>query len=441
MKKLKHKPAVVSLNNTSVVIYYSLGNDKLRFPTGIKISSEKNTLGKFTCWDYTNNKLKLAGGNNNKNSLNILKTQQKVIDDLLNYANEIINEFFLNNNFVYPQYLELRLKDYVDGKVKKSSTGFFEYFDEFEQRKKEHFQIRGSLASYKDYVSTRLLLIDYRHYINREIRITDFTTHWLEDFVNYMTIEHNKFYGEHKVSSVGRMKNSTIKKRLNIISEFFTYLKETKVVNSDMVDVIKNFKRTIKKEVTYKETLDINEIHQLYKFDFKEPHHKTMGDLFVFLCLTGVRYQDLDQFDKRFIMKSKDGDGFIYKKSASKTGIDYNIPLCKIVIEILEKYKYSLPKITDQYGNRMIKEALKMTGMFEDFTQIKDKDTGEYKRRYDTITLHKGRNSFITNLVDVTPLNELMKYTGHKKLSTLQGYIDTKRPVKMNYIKVFDIKE
>ena len=145
-------------------------------------------------------------------------------------------------------------------------------------------------------------------------------------------------------------------------------------------------------------------------------------------------------FDKRFIFKQKDSGGFIYKKAASKTGIDYNIPLCQIVIEILEKYEYELPKITDQYGNRAIKESLKKTEMFNELTQIKDKETGEYKHRYEAITLHKGRNSFITNLVDTTPLNELMKYTGHKKLSTLQSYIDVRRPVKMDYIKVFDMK-
>jgi hypothetical protein len=73
------------------------------------------------------------------------------------------------------------------------------------------------------------------------------------------------------------------------------------------------------------------------------------------------------------------------------------------------------------------------------YTQIIDKETGNYKRRYEAITLHKGRDSFITNLVDTTPLNELMKYTGHKKPSTLQGYIDKKRPVKMDYVKIFDL--
>ena len=439
MTRLKHKPATVKLNNTSVVIYYSHGEQKMRFSTGIKISGEKDSLGKYVNWDYNNNKLKLPSGDNNKILMKTMKTQQTVIDDLLTYANDIIDEFFLNNNIVYPEYLEMRLTEFVGGNIKKSNTDLFDYYNEFQERKRLNFEARGSIRSLSDYNATRLLLLDYQTFTKRKIMVQDFTIHYLETFVQYMSVKHPEYYGEYKVNSWGLMKDSTIKKRLNILTEFFQYLKELKVVTSDNVEVIRTFKRTIKKEATIKETLDISEIHALYKFEFELPHQKTIADLFVFLCLTGVRFQDLDKFDRRFIFKSKDNDGYIYKKAASKTGIDYNIPLCKIVIEILEKYDYQLPKITDQYGNRAIKEALKKTEMFNELTQIKDKETGEYKHRYDAITLHKGRNSFITNLVDTTPLNELMKYTGHRKLSTLQGYIDVRRPVKMDYIKIFDI--
>ena len=143
-------------------------------------------------------------------------------------------------------------------------------------------------------------------------------------------------------------------------------------------------------------------------------------------------------FDKRFIKPDKSAKGYIYKKFASKTGIDYQIPLSKIVIEILEKYKYQLPKITDQYGNRAIKEALKETEMFNEYTQLVNKETKQYLQRFEAVTLHKGRHSFISNLISTVPLNELMKYSGHKKLSTLQTYVDFNRPINMDYIKVFD---
>lgn len=40
----------------------------------------------------------------------------------------------------------------------------------------------------------------------------------------------------------------------------------------------------------------------------------------------------------------------------------------------------------------------------------------------------------------LTPLNQLMKFTGHSKLSTLQGYIDPSREVDTNPIKIFNRK-
>jgi integrase len=166
------------------------------------------------------------------------------------------------------------------------------------------------------------------------------------------------------------MADSTIKKRLDIVAEFFAYLKELKVVSENEVEIIKKFKKTIKKQPSHKETLDIPEIHKLYKFKFKNKNREVVRDLFVFLCFTGIRYQDLYDFDCHFITKAKVGEGYIYIKAANKTGIDYHIPLTKIVMEILEKYNYNLPKISGQYGNRTIKEALKETQLFNDYTQI-----------------------------------------------------------------------
>ena len=113
--------------------------------------------------------------------------------------------------------------------------------------------------------------------------------------------------------------------------------------------------------------------------------------------------------------------------------------MCNIVIEILEKYNYKLPYHLKP--NLDIKDALEITKLFDEPTNIIDKNTGDEKLKYECISMHKGRDSFITNLVDSTPLNTLMKYTGHSKLSTLQGYIDTNREVETDpIIKAFNRK-
>ncbi len=440
MRIIKHKQATVRLNNSTVVIYYSFKGDDMRFPTGVKLEGIKGKDGKYPSWDYKNNRLKILPNNGtNRNAIKALEAKQNRIDELLNRANTLINDYFSRGMEMYPKHLSNLLNKVEELKYTAANASFFEYFNQFFERKKEHFTVRGKIISLKDYNSTLLLLKDFEKFKDYDLRIEYINNLWLEDFVNYMSSKHPQYYGDYKVNSEGEMANSTIKKRLDILAEFFTFLKELKVVTVEQEEMVRKFKKSIKRQPTRKETLDILEIHKLYQFKFKEQSDIQIKDLFVFLCLTGIRYQDLVSFDKKFIRESKTGDGFVYVKAASKTSLDYNIPLCNIVLEILKKYNYELPKISGQYGNRAIKEALRKTQLFDDYTQIINKKTKDFKRRYEAITLHKGRDSFITNLVDTTPLNELMKYTGHKKLSTLQGYIDKKRPVKMDYIKVFNI--
>jgi hypothetical protein len=47
----------LKVNNGSVVVYYGK-KGIMRFPTGVKISKEKNARGQFVEWDYKNNCVK-----------------------------------------------------------------------------------------------------------------------------------------------------------------------------------------------------------------------------------------------------------------------------------------------------------------------------------------------------------------------------------------------
>jgi site-specific recombinase XerD len=440
-KILKHKQATVRLNNTTVIVYYSYKGKQMRYPTGVTIPNEKNKDGKFKYWDYTNNRLlvnhKISSAL--KHNIEMWESKQLRINELLNKANQHINDEFKKGIIISPVKLEKLMYDKkTHALVELVEEGFFDYFDKFVQRKLEYFKNHGSESSIKDYNTTYNLLKDFEVYQKFKIEVNDLDKLWLEDLVNYMSSKHPEYYGKYKLKSKGDMNDGVIKKRLSVLAEFYAYLKELKVVSHEKEEIIRNLKKRIKVLPTRKVTLDIDEIHQLYRYEFNDKGNEQIRDLFVFLCLTGIRFQDLVDFDKRFIHHRKKDDGFIYVKAASKTSLDYNIPLCKIVIEILNKYNYNLPKVSSQHGNREIKKIIAKTGLLNEYTQIKKKKSNDYKKRYEAITLHKGRNTFITNLVDSTPLNELMKYTGHKKLSTLQGYIDNKRPIKMDYIKIFD---
>ena len=245
----------------------------------------------------------------------------------------------------------------------------------------------------------------------------------------------------YKFKTEGGMVNDTIRKRLDCLNEFNNYLIKLEILPNN--EFIKNKRKEFKPNNKNKISLTIKEVQELYKIDFNKKYLNETKDLFVFICFTGLRWSDLEQFDYRFIRRN--GDEWIYEFSPIKTedssSVECFIPLCKIVKEILKKYDLKLKKIikSNQSFNENLKIVCKESGLFNEITRIKNKETQTYMFKYETITGHKGRDTFITNLIENTPINEIMKYTGHTKVSTLMKYVDKSRKVNSNYVKIFDI--
>ena len=439
MNKLKLKRVIAKPNNTSICIYYSKDGIEMMFPTGISISPEKYKSGLYKEWDYKDNMI--------KPEVKDYLTSKSAIEKLVKRGNDILTDLFNNN--VVPSAQELKSLLSQEQKIILSSTNqtIIDLFTSFHKTKEEQFVANGTPISLKDFTTTKNLILDFDLYKGESFKIYQFNTIWCKEMLNYMKIPHEDdiINGKYYVTD-GKLGGKASKKRFDIFVQFAEFLKSHKLVNQDTIDEIKKFRKTnIKVPKTDKITLDIDEIYSLYDFEFEENDKKyeKIRDTFVFLCLTGMRYGDYQNFDKRFIQPNKLTNVLVYERKAVKTkgssGINYKIPLCDIVIEILEKYNYKLPYHLKP--NIDIKDALEITELFDEPTNIVDKKTGNEKLKYECISMHKGRDSFITNLVDSTPLNTLMKYTGHSKLSTLQGYIDTNREVETDpIIKAFNRK-
>jgi len=428
---MKKKQVYPKPNNTSIVIYYSMNGNEMRYPTGITISKEKKK-GKYVDWNYKLNMLKPY--------VNDFDVKKKTISDLCIKANSLLSQNFEAGISLTPAELKQLLEHHQEVTHATSNSLLLTLYSDFLQSKKEKFLATNTIISLKDFTSTKYLLEAFEAHEGRHFRVSKLTDmNWLSSLLNFMRSKHPEKIGDYKLRTQGKLNDKTIKKRFDVIAQFADYLKDRNILTFDAVHSLKKFRnQQIKVKEAQKETLTIDEVHKLFNFKFKDPKLNNIRDIFVFLCFTGIRFQDLVEFDKRFIKVHKSGEGFVYIKKASKNKIEYNIPLCGIVLEILEKYDYKLPVRSNVESNLLIKEALKQVGIFEGLTESKHKITGEYKERYEAITMHKARDTFITNLIDTTPLNELMKYTGHKKLTTLQGYIDKRRDVKMNYVQIFD---
>lgn len=124
-------------------------------------------------------------------------------------------------------------------------------------------------------------------------------------------------------------------------------------------------------------------------------------DLFVISCYTGMAYCDLMSFDKNDI-KEKKGVKYMSGKRA-KTNQEYMFVLLDPVIEILEKYNYELPYITNQKYNDYLKLLASQCGI--------DKP----------ITTHWARHTAAMMLLNNNvPIEIVAKILGHANIRTTQ---------------------
>lgn len=78
-------------------------------------------------------------------------------------------------------------------------------------------------------------------------------------------------------------------------------------------------------------------------------------DIAVFQIASGLSYCDTTKLNKEDIHFSDDGTCYIYKKR-QKTNVEYTSVVFPEGVEILKKYDYKLPTISNQKGNAYLKE-------------------------------------------------------------------------------------
>lgn len=118
-------------------------------------------------------------------------------------------------------------------------------------------------------------------------------------------------------------------------------------------------------------------------------------DTFVFQCFTGLAYVDLANFAKEDISEI---DGYkVIRSNRVKTDQGYITVLLPEAIEILEKYNYQLPIISNQKFNNYIKLlALYVTD---------DENKPIISKR---LTTHVARHRKITHLLSISKLGMLL---------------------------------
>lgn len=127
-------------------------------------------------------------------------------------------------------------------------------------------------------------------------------------------------------------------------------------------DSFKSFKKP-QRVLTREEVLSLEQILEISNTTFETEHLEKVKDVFVFQCLTGMRYGELKFINKRLITRS---NCILLKEEKNSNKVSRLIPMSKLALAILKKYDYRLPLISNQKQNAAVKEVVGKIGLSHD---------------------------------------------------------------------------
>ena len=137
------------------------------------------------------------------------------------------------------------------------------------------------------------------------------------------------------------------------------------------------------------------------KLDDKLDH---VRDLFIFSAYTGLAYCDVQAFNFD-LMTEKIDNMYYIDGQRLKTDTRFFTPILKPAMEVLKKYHFNLPQITNQKGN--------------DYLHIIQNTMGLHK----SLTFHVARHSFATLAISHgVPIEDVARMLGHEDVRTTQIY-------------------
>jgi site-specific recombinase XerD len=170
--------------------------------------------------------------------------------------------------------------------------------------------------------------------------------------------------------------------------------------------------------------LSEKELERLYKHPITEQTKDIARDWFIIDCYLGLRVSDIQLLHNRNIHDNT------VTIANEKTDTKVVIPMRSEVREILQKWGGFPPKITDQEINRSIKEVARDAKFTQTVLYFLTKGGARkdfYLKKYEMISCHTARRSFITNLLNAGVAdNVVMQLAGIKKHATLLRYKKTK---------------
>lgn len=354
----------------------------------------------------------LKGEDNHTLKNSIIKAKASLIDRIISEAG--IKMIQISPTQVKKEFNDRMDKDAASDGVPVNRLLLVNYCDYY---KKQYEGIR-------EHNTTRAIkqVRDHIEKFSPKVSLIEVNHKWLTDYCKYLV-------------SLG-LEDSSIKDR---------HLKTIKGVCKDaMKDGIRispqveQFRwKTVEKQPFF---ADWEEVLAIQNIDnFVRNVHEKARDLFILSCYTGLRESDLGQLKKENFHKQ--GGYTMLRVRMEKTNFDYSIPLAPVVLNILNKYRFEVPAMSQGEYNIHIKTVAGrvVTGKYS-----KTKISGGRRRdivtdRHKMFTTHTARRSFGRRFLDKGgSLIVLSKIFGHQTTETTLKYIGYQpQEVVTEYLKAF----
>jgi site-specific recombinase XerD len=222
-------------------------------------------------------------------------------------------------------------------------------------------------------------------YNKRDFQLTDLTLKFLNDFDFYLKSEKNH-------------KQITINKSIQRVRKIVKLALSEGYIIKDPFILYRPKKYKVK--VVY---LDTKELKCLEEYNFSQTRLQQVKDLFIFCCYTGLAYAEMSTLSNEHIVDEFDGNKWI-KMYRKKTGSYVSVPLLPKALEVLEKYGFELPEISNQKLNSYLKEIADIVGINKKLTH------------------HVARKTFATTvlLLNGVSMEVVSELLGHSKITVTQ---------------------
>ena len=329
---------------------------------------------------------------------------KQITNKLNRYIEELhisVNNIELEKRTVTREELKSRLNLRFKHKALKveNSSSFIYLYDDFVNGKIKQSKFKkNTIAQYvilKDQIDQFILLNS--QYTN----IESFDKDFLLDLILFLRANYN-------------LSDKTLHRRIRRLK---TFLKWVKLRGFEVQDNYKEI--TVKDREADHVYLSKEKVQILHDLNLNKRLDK-YRDLFLIGCYSGQRFSDYT------IFKMSDVVGNMIIKRAEKTDIKFYIPITEKLKQLLDKWDWRLPKISNQKFNDGIKEVCKIAGFNEPVTKTifyGNKKIEEIKPFYERVSSHTARRSFITIAANQgVPDHLIMKITSIKDPKTLQTY-------------------